>query len=61
VAPSHPAIATRIEAIGMRTVNNVVDITNYVMHELGQPLHAYDARHLKSDNLAVRRAKNMQK
>ncbi len=58
VAPSHPDIATRIEAIGMRTVNNVVDITNYVMHELGQPLHAYDARLLKSDNLAVRRAKN---
>lgn len=42
IGPSPRAIAARLEAIGVRTVNNLVDITNYVMHELGQPLHAYD-------------------
>lgn len=58
IAPSPPVIASRLEAIGLRTVNNVVDITNYVMHELGQPLHAYDGDKLKNTALTVRRAKS---
>ncbi|HEY9784388.1 MAG TPA: phenylalanine--tRNA ligase subunit beta [Candidatus Obscuribacterales bacterium] len=57
VGPSPFRFARRLEAIGVRTVNNIVDITNYVMHELGQPLHAYDVAKLKSRLLQVRRAK----
>jgi phenylalanyl-tRNA synthetase beta chain len=58
IAPSPPVIASRLEAIGLRTVNNVVDITNYVMHELGQPLHAYDGAKLTSSAITVRRARD---
>lgn len=56
VGPSPQAIAKRLEAIGVRSVNNIVDVTNYVMHEVGQPLHAYDLAHLGEDALIVRRA-----
>lgn len=44
-------------AIGIRPVNNVVDITNYIMHELGQPMHAYDRTRVKTDHLEIRYAK----
>jgi phenylalanyl-tRNA synthetase beta chain len=50
-------ITKRLTAIGMRSVSPIVDITNYVMHELGQPLHAYDAHKLEGNTIAVRRAK----
>ncbi len=56
VAPSPDWLRTRLEAVGLRAVNNVVDITNYVLFELGQPLHAYDAARLDEGRLVVRRA-----
>jgi phenylalanyl-tRNA synthetase beta chain len=55
--PAPAWMVRRLEAIGMRSVNNVVDITNYVMHELGQPLHGYDMRQVQGKHLEARRAK----
>jgi len=47
----------RLEAVGMRSVSPLVDITNYVMHELGQPLHAYDLDKIAGNAMSVRRAR----
>ncbi|NIP79100.1 MAG: phenylalanine--tRNA ligase subunit beta, partial [Gemmatimonadetes bacterium] len=47
VGPSPAWLASRLRAIGQRPINNVVDATNYVLHELGQPLHAFDLDALK--------------
>jgi phenylalanyl-tRNA synthetase beta chain len=57
VGPSPTLIARRLEAMGVRSINNIVDVTNYVMHEYGQPLHAYDMRKLEQPEITVRRAK----
>lgn len=54
-------IKRRLEAVDVRTVNSVVDITNYVMHEYGQPLHAYDYSQIKGHKLSVRRARSGEK
>ncbi|MTI89191.1 MAG: phenylalanine--tRNA ligase subunit beta [Balneolaceae bacterium] len=47
-------LKNRVEAIGLRPVNNVVDVTNYVMHELGQPLHAFDYASIKGKAITVK-------
>ncbi len=55
VGPSPSWLKERLEMCGLNSINNVVDVTNYVMLELGQPMHAFDAEHI--DNIVVRRAK----
>ncbi len=61
VQPSPTWLANRLTAMGLRPVNNIVDITNYVMLELGQPLHAYDLDKLPSKSIVVRKAREGEK
>ena len=57
IGPSPDWLKRRIEAAGIRSISNVVDVTNYVMLELGQPLHAYDLDRLAGQGIVVRRAR----
>ncbi len=57
IQPSPDWLRKRLEAIGQNSINNVVDVTNYVMFELGQPLHAFDLDKLAERRIVVRRAK----
>ncbi|MBI5366170.1 MAG: phenylalanine--tRNA ligase subunit beta, partial [Planctomycetes bacterium] len=57
VAPSPAWLVKRLESVGLLTVNNVVDVTNFVLYETGQPLHAFDLGKLAERRIAVRRAR----
>jgi phenylalanyl-tRNA synthetase beta chain len=57
VGPGDPRIAARLARLGMRSINNVVDVSNYVMLELGQPSHPYDAAKLAGPGFRVRLAR----
>ena len=57
VKPSPAWLKTALERVGIGSVNNIVDVTNYVMMELGQPLHGYDLNALPSAHMGVRRAR----
>ena len=57
VGPSPGWLTSRLRSIGQRPINNVVDATNYILHELGQPLHAFDLDRLAGPRIRVRRAR----
>ncbi|PIP82820.1 MAG: phenylalanine--tRNA ligase subunit beta [Elusimicrobia bacterium CG_4_9_14_3_um_filter_62_55] len=61
VGPSPDWLRRRLESIGLRPINNVVDVTNFVLHETGQPMHAFDADKLAGDALSVRAAREGEK
>ncbi|MCK4400966.1 phenylalanine--tRNA ligase subunit beta [bacterium] len=57
IEPSPLWLTKRLEAIGIRSINNIVDITNYVLMETGQPLHAFDYNKISSKKIIIREAK----
>lgn len=57
IGPSPDWLVKRLEAVGERSINNVADITNYVMLELGNPMHAFDLNKLAGNRIVVRRAR----
>jgi phenylalanyl-tRNA synthetase beta chain len=61
IAPSPAWMQERLLDAGVRPINNIVDITNFVMLELGQPMHAFDSREITSSTIVVERAKEEEK
>src|SRR5262245_17962483 len=61
IGPSPAWLIKRLESVGQRSVNNVADITNYVMLEMGQPLHAFDLHQLRGERIVVRTARDGEK
>ena len=61
IGPSPKWLTKRLKACGIRSINNIVDITNYVMLEMGQPMHAFDIESIEGKHITVRRAKNGEK
>ena len=57
VGESPDWLKAKLQAIGIRSINNIVDVTNYVLHDLGQPLHAFDAAKIAGHKVVVRQAK----
>ncbi|HSX18877.1 MAG TPA: phenylalanine--tRNA ligase subunit beta [Candidatus Saccharimonadales bacterium] len=57
IGPSPALIKNRLEACGIRPINNIVDITNYIMLELGQPMHAFDYDKIKGSKMTLRESK----
>ena len=57
VGPSPDWLVQRLAAVGVRSISNVVDVTNYMLHGYGQPMHAFDLTHIADSQIIVRRAK----
>lgn len=61
IGPSPDWLVSRLEAVGERSINNIADITNYAMHALGQPMHAFDLDKLSEGRIVVRTARKGEK
>lgn len=61
IEPSADFIQKRLKSVGLRPINNIVDITNYIRVEIGQPMHAFDRNYLEGGKIITRRAKNGEK
>lgn len=61
IGPSPLWLRQRLETVGIRSINNVVDVTNYVLMELGHPLHAFDFQRLRQQRIEVRTAREQEK
>jgi phenylalanyl-tRNA synthetase beta chain len=61
LCPSPELIQNRLRAVGLRPINNIVDITNYVLYEIGQPMHAFDLKMIADSKITVRRAEEEEK
>ncbi len=57
VGESPAWLQNKLKAIGLRPINNIVDVTNFILHETGQPLHAFDAAKIKANSIVVKNAK----